>query len=181
MSINQSIEEAINQLNTFQGKGYLWPSNIDGSVGDVLYENKIVLKGNPDNYTYCCGLTLQVYLMACNKLGKHLGSLSDVYAIKRKWFIADPVQPLSANKGQVDALVPRQLGVEVFENNVQKFDFAQLWRKTGSGHSVVFITFVEERGRKAIKYWSTQRSTNGIGYKTEWLDNMEKVYYCHPI
>lgn len=185
MTLNKAILESVTKLNEHKGKGYKWNNSLDGSIGDVLWENKIILKGNPENFTYCCGLTLQAYLMACTAVDKHLGNPSDVLAIKRKWFIMDSVQPIYENKGPVDALEPKGHGREVMIEEAEPGDLVQLWRKNGSGHSVIFIQSFTENGVKALKYWSTQPSTQGIGYRTEYFEGVQNpithVHICRPI
>jgi hypothetical protein len=178
-TLNKFILEAIEKLNAYQGKGYLWPSNIDGSIGDVMYKDKVILHGNSFNHTYCCGLTLQAYIMACNAAGKDLGSYGDVMKIRSTWFIASAVKdPVHENKGPVDALVPRGFGIEVPLAEAQPGDLVQLWRKNGSGHSVIFI----ERDGDSFYYWSTQKSTNGIGYRFEGVPNpVTHTHICRPL
>lgn len=184
--MNEAILKSITHLNQFQGKGYKWAPGLDGSAGDVLWDEKVILKGNPEQLTYCCGLTLQAYIMACTAVGKHLGSADDVMGIRRKWFIADPLPgPLYEAKGPADALVPRGHGREVTLDEALPGDLVQLWRKSGSGHSVIFINTFTENGVKALKYWSTQPSTNGIGYRTEYFEGVKNpithVHICRPI
>lgn len=187
MSMNKAILESVTMLNTHAGLGYKWAPGLDGCVGDVLYEDQVLLKGNPDDLTYCCGLTLQAYIMACTKIGKHIGTFADAMAIRRKWFIAEaiPGAPLYDNKGPVDALVPVGHGMEVELKDAIPGDLVQLWRKSGSGHSVIFINSFMENEIRALKYWSTQPSTKGIGYRTEYFDGVknpiEHIHICRPI
>jgi hypothetical protein len=181
-TLNKFILEAIEKLNAHKGMGYHWPANIDGSIGDVMYQDKIILRGNSFNHTYCCGLTLQAYLMAVSASGKDIGSYADVMKIRKKWFIADPIEPLQQNKGAADALVPLGFGSEVSINEAQPGDLVQLWRKNGSGHSVIFIS---TDGKLVVNYWSTQKSTNGIGYRTERLEYVTNpithIHICRPL
>ena len=184
MTMNQAILEAITKLNAHKGKGYKWPANIDGSIGDVLYKGKRILKGNPDDFTYCCGITLQAYLMACDAVGKDLGTPEDVMNIRRTWFIAQNVkQPVYMNPGPLDALGANGRAVKLLE--AEPGDLIQLWRKSGSGHSVIFINTYTENGYRALKYWSTQKGTNGIGYRTEYFEGVtnpiEHIHICRPL
>jgi hypothetical protein len=156
-------------------------------VLDVLWDGKVILKGNPEQLTYCCGLTLQAYIMACTATDKHLGTVADVMAIRRKWFIADVdmEESLFSNKGPVDALVPAGHGRQVSIDEAVPGDCVQLWRKSGSGHSVIFINSFTEDGIRALKYWSTQPATKGIGYRTEYFDGVKNpithCWICRPI
>lgn len=191
MALNKAILESITLLNNFQGKGYKWAAGLDGSTDDVLWpdnqgEMKPILRGNPDKLTYCCGLTLQAYLMACNKIGKHLGDYNEVMNIRRTWFIAQNVkQPIWENRGPLDALEPVGHGIETTLEQAIPGDLVQLWRKSGSGHSVIFQHYFTENGVKALKYWSTQTATGGIGYRTEYFEGVKNpithVHICRPI
>jgi hypothetical protein len=55
--------------------------------------------------------------------------------------------------------------------NVKKGDFVQIWRTSGSGHSVIFMNWtVNDAGdTTGIRYWSTQPGTNGVNYNTEYF------------
>lgn len=191
MALNKAIQESITLLNAFQGKGYKWAPGLDGSTDDVLWADadgkiKPVLNGNPEQLTYCCGLTLQAYLMACNRISKHLGTWEDVMRIRRIWFIAQDVkEPIWENRGALDALEPVGHGVSTTLEQAIPGDLVQLWRKSGSGHSVIFQHYFTDNGMRALKYWSTQPATNGIGYRTEYFEGVKNpithVHICRPI
>ena len=49
-------------------------------------------------------------------------------------------------------------------------DFMDLNRADGSGHTVVFFGWLRGSGRIiGLRYWSSQRSTKGIGYNAEYF------------
>jgi hypothetical protein len=55
-------------------------------------------------------------------------------------------------------------------------DFMNISWKSGLGHSVVFLGYViDAQGRKAIRYWSSQTGTNGLGDQTSLLSKMNTV------
>jgi hypothetical protein len=56
--------------------------------------------------------------------------------------------------------------------DVKKGDYVQLWRTTGSGHSVIFIDWTTNAAgdTTGLRYWSTQGSTNGVNYNIEYFD-----------
>ena len=58
--------------------------------------------------------------------------------------------------------------------NVQKGDFVQIWRTSGSGHSVIFINWTTNAvgDTTGMRYWSTQTSTNGVNYNTEYFSGL---------
>ena len=45
----------------------------------------------------------------------------------------------------------------------------QFWRHNGSGHCAVFLRWERDAAGaiSGLHYWSTQKSTNGIGERTE--------------
>lgn len=182
--MNKEILKTIQQLNQFKGLGYNWPSNIDGSTSDVLYKERVILKGNADKFTFCCGLTLEAYLNTCLRIGKDLGSADDVIAMKRKWFIWTVKNPIYLNRGPLDALEPDH-GREVTLALSEPGDLIQIWRKSGSGHSAILINQFRENGIQAVKYWSTQKATNGVGYRIEYFDGVKNpithIHICRPI
>ena len=56
--------------------------------------------------------------------------------------------------------------------DVKKGDFVQIWRTSGSGHSVIFINWIisDEGDTTGMKYWSTQPGTKGLNYNTEYFN-----------
>ena len=50
-------------------------------------------------------------------------------------------------------------------------DMVQFWRFSGSGHSVIFIGWATDTDGSIVglDYWSTQASTDGIGYEREYF------------
>jgi hypothetical protein len=63
-------------------------------------------------------------------------------------------------------------------------DFMNISWKSGLGHSVVFLGFfVDEQGRKSIRYWSSQTGTNGLGNQASPLakiNAVKAVRLTHP-
>ena len=58
---------------------------------------------------------------------------------------------------------------------VRPGDFLQFWRNSGSGHSSVFIDWERDATGtiEGVWYWSTQGSTDGIGYNLEYFGSGE--------
>lgn len=156
---------------------YHWPKSGSwkGCTKDLEYAGAIVCEGDEQGRAYCCGLTFEVFLDAyrtwCARNArpwriKDFG-LKGVRRLQSQWFgsAADPSCVYTA-------LVSNDLGVRIEDwNQARPGDFVQLWRHSGSGHSVVFLGW--ERKQKEIvglRYWSTQTATDGIGERTEWFD-----------
>lgn len=165
-------------LETYPTDGthpYNWPrdGSYAGVTEDLVYEGEVVAQANGKGEAYCCGLTFEVLFKAWalwakkKRLPFRIGDLDakGLKALRSDWYCCGGVR-----SGPVEALVSRGLGVRIDKpGDARPGDFVQLWRTSGSGHSVVFIAW--ERDRKgritAMRYWSTQPATRGIGCRTE--------------
>lgn len=154
---------------------YHWPKSGGwaGVTRDLDYRGARVADGDPAGRCYCCGLTFELFFRAyescCAAADQpfEIPGIADVKAVKalrKAWFGADGNRRTMQN-----AIGAAGLGrpIEDFES-VRRGDFVQLWRSSGSGHSVVFLDWLREEGAiVGLRYWSTQKSTQGIGTRTE--------------
>lgn len=178
----------LNVLKNYPTNGsyeYYWPKNGGwaGNTQDLYYENKLFSKGDKNKRSYCCGLTFEVFFLAyknyCTDKGKKF-CISDFDSKKLKkfrgqWFGSDGNRETLKN-----AIVSNKLGKEIKMEDAIPGDFVQLWRKSGSGHSVVFISWIrEDKKIIGLQYWSTQRSTNGVQYNSEFFKNGLKKDELH--
>jgi len=161
---NKSVITLMGTYPTDGTHKYHWVNGFDGVTHDLVYKGEVVAKSEAEKRTYCCGLTFELFFRTAVASEIDLGTISDVRRLKREWFVST-----GKRKGPVDALVPK-LGIEVKLEEALPGDFMQIWRKNGSGHSVVFVS---HEGNK-LTYWSTQPATNGIGVRTESLDLASK-------
>jgi hypothetical protein len=181
----RAVEERSGEA--FRGKGYWWPRDgsvrFDGTTRDLVYRGETIARGDPERRgrTYCCGLTFEVWFRAWELWAAERGvdelriaalPAARLHELKADWFNA------RGNRGgPADALVPRGLGrrVERLEE-ARAGDFVQLWRGDGSGHSVVFRGWERADGRiVGLRYWSTQKATDGIGERVERFDGDRPV------
>lgn len=156
---------------------YYWPSSGGwaGNTQDLYYRGSLFSSGDPYKRCYCCGITFEVFFLAYKKYCAQHGwdfIVSDMDSAKllnfrRMWFGSD-----GNRKTLQNAIVTAQIGSAISLDNAKKGDFVQFWRTSGSGHSVIFISWTYNNSgvRNGMKYWSTQSSTNGIGYNTEYFD-----------
>ncbi len=174
---------------------YHWPKSGTwaGNTRDLHYAGELLSAGDPQGRAFCCGLTFEVFVRAyqswCERRAAEFvipgfdGSAS-LAGLRRQWFGSDGDVTCSSH-----AILDNQLGTAVAREAARPGDFVQFWRKTGSGHSVIFIDWVragetaeavlaevEAGSRQAstgpiagLCYWSTQRSTKGIGFRVEWF------------
>ena len=155
---------------------YYWPSSggWSGNTCDLYYRGELFLQGDSFGRCYCCGLTFEVFFRAYQKYCQEHGwtfiiKNFDDAALRRfkgQWFGSD-----GNRKTLQNAIVSNGIGQAISLTNARKGDFVQFWRYSGSGHSVIFAEWVKDAaGNKiGLKYWSTQSSSNGIGYRTEYF------------
>lgn len=148
------------------GGEYKWQGS--GVPEELTFAGEQILpKGDG---TFCCGYTLAVVFKAAQERGLLEGkSPDDVRTLHKHWYgnTDDSKETLVQH-----ALVEQQLGHAVEHDDARPGDFAQYWRTNGSGHSVVFLDWVVDEGMViGFKYRSSQKSTNGIGDRTEYFSD----------
>lgn len=164
------ILDLIKQYPTDGTHKYHWVNGFDGVTEDLIYKDTVIAKSEELKRTYCCGLTFEIFFKAMKSVD--LGTVQDIKKLKADWYVAS-----GKRKGPIDALVPRGLGEEVSREEAKPGDFVQLWRKNGSGHSVILLNINED----AITYWSTQPSTKGIGKRVELFTGKNPVIETHIV
>ncbi len=154
--------------------GYYWPSGSDwsGTTRDIWYQEVLVAEGDRDGRCFCVGLTWEVYMRAWEEVDRSTGgdgsingvSVDDLYVFRTDWFVRE-----LDGAGPSEAFEHYGVGEEL--TDVSKFlpgDFVQFWRHSGSGHNVIFVDWLVEGGDiVGLEYWSTQSSTDGVGYNSE--------------
>jgi len=128
-------------------------------------DERILAKGNG---TYCCGFTFAVAMDAAAERGLLADKLPDeIRAFQKRWYGATD-QSAEVQCGL--ALEKLGVGKRVPADEARPGDFLQFWRTNKSGHSVVFLGWVTEGGRRlGFKYRSSQGSTKGIGDRVEYF------------
>lgn len=161
-------------------------NNYNGVTTNLYYKDKILLKAHPsgNKASHCVGITFEVFFKAMQKRNKKLGlspddfnglSWEQLYDFAMLWYAAKPKTHL------VDALEKYGLGKRITKfENAKPGDFMQFYRENLTGHTVVFLEWVKDEGKiVGFKYWSSQESTKGISYKTEYFnirDSNNKKY-----
>lgn len=180
---NKIVLETIKQYPANGTHGYWWPqkgeSDYDGGTKDIFLDGQKVMKGEPKKQTYCCGLTLEIFLESYKKWLKNNGGekasmvTPEQWAhFKKLWFVEQVNGP-----GPSAALEAYQLGRTIELDEALPGDFVQIWRtvKEGknkpTGHSVIFLNWVLDNTGKitGFQYWSTQPGTNGIAEREEFF------------
>jgi hypothetical protein len=169
--------------------GYYWPDDDGtwwGTPRGVTYDGTEMSPGDDEQRSYCSGLTWEVFMraaVAAERLadgdGRTIGGLtvSQMERFREDWFVLDVPEDGPSWRGPADALEAYGLG-EQEECDFADWppcpdavagDFVQLWRsQETSGHTNVFVSWVDEP-RHGYRYWSSQGSTDGVGYHTEYF------------
>lgn len=153
---------------------YWWPkdSSWEGTTQDIVYRGQKICTGDPQKRSYCCGLIFEVYMKACERilLARDF-SADDAHELRLRFF-GDSKLTRDTRRLVQHALVSRGLGTAVAQEDARQGDFVQFWRHSGSGHQAIFIEWMRKKGAiVGLRYWSTQKSTNGIGVNVERIDN----------
>jgi len=168
--------EVVEMLESYPRDGthrYRWEAGSNGHTRDLFYLDRLLMRGEKDQSTYCCGITFEVFLRTFQKFNessnqKMIGNLSFSGMKRARWewygSLGDRVRQMVAvmkNEG---------IGVEIVDQEKARAgDFCMFWRHNGTGHSVIFIDWIRDATGKidGMKYWSAQKKTNGIGYRQE--------------
>jgi len=167
---NDAILAVTREYPTDGSYGYWWPkdSSWEGTTRDIVYDGRRLATGDPQRRSYCCGLVFEVYMRACaDALSSRGLRAHDAHELRLRFF-GDSKVTRDRKRLVQDALVSMKLGVAVPLEEARAGDFVQFWRVNGSGHQAVFLEWVRDSGAiVAIKYWSSQKATNGIGVNVE--------------
>ncbi len=177
LTFNDYVVDLLEEYHRDGRYPYSWVSGYHGVSRDLYYKGTRIAKANADSShsTYCCGATFEVWYRAMNRLltdrnmGNDINNInaSDFSSFISKWFVQS-----TNGDGPGIALVDYGVGETIDEmKDVKKGDFVQIWRTSGSGHSVIFINWTTNAAgdTTGMRYWSTQTSTNGINYNTEYF------------
>ncbi len=178
VSFNDYVLDVLKEYHRDGRYPYEWISGYHGVTENLYYKGSKIAKANADSShsTYCCGLTFEVYFRSISRLNQDLGFGEDINGMTSsnfsnfisKWFVQSTL-----GDGPGIALDAYGLGDKIPKmKDVIKGDFVQIWRTTGSGHSVIFINWTTNTAgdTTGMRYWSTQPSTNGANYNTEYFD-----------
>lgn len=152
---------------------YHWPKkgSWEGTTQTLVYGGKKLCSGDPLKRSYCCGLTFEVYVTSLLKAaGGEVPGLSgaELHELRLRFFGDSKV----GERRRLAAFGLESLGLgrqlEDLED-ARPGDFVQFWRHSKSGHSAIFVNWTRNRAGKitGLVYWSSQSSTQGIGYNRE--------------
>lgn len=177
LSFNDYVVDLLEEYHHDGRYPYSWVSGYTGVTKNLFYLGSQIASAKADSShsTYCSGITFEIWLRAMKRLQDDMGysenindmSVSDISDFRRKWFVLE-----INGDGPGLALESYGLGTSIDHmKDVKAGDFVQIWRTTTSGHSVIFINWTTNAAgdTTGMRYWSTQKSTNGINYNTEYF------------
>ncbi len=171
-------------IKGYQGKSYPYLLNNDyanynGVTTDIRFQGQILLRAHPsgNRASHCVGITFEVFFKAMQARNQAIGlaadgfnemSFAELQDFMLLWYAAAGPKEVS---NPAYAIVKYGLGQEITSWEAAKTgDFVDFSRSNGTGHSVVFLNWIREAGEiVGLRYWSSQESTNGIGYRTEYF------------
>lgn len=147
------------------GGKYNWKGT--GTPHPIVFKNETILGPN-EGGTFCSGFTFAVVMRAAsdrNLLAEK--TPEQIRKFQKEWYGSTGDTEVQAGPAMQNLGIGRRIPFE----QARPGDFLQFWRGK-SGHSVVFLNWVEENGKKiGFNYRSTQKSTDGIGDRIEYFND----------
>ena len=181
-SFNQLVLDAI---KTYDDGKYPYILNNDyanynGVSEDIIYKGQVFLKAHPsgNRATHCVGITFEVFFKAMQAWNRQAGlpgddinglSFDELYEFMLTWYVANGSKEQSNVAAAVESF---GLGKRISSmEDARPGDFMDISRENNTGHTVVFINWIYDNGRiVGLRYWSSQESTGGIAYRTEYFN-----------
>ncbi|MBN2799544.1 MAG: hypothetical protein JXX28_10390 [Deltaproteobacteria bacterium] len=177
-SFNQLVLDLIDTYPEDGTYSYYWPTSggWSGSTRDIWYQDRLIADDGGYSSCYCSGITWELFLRAWGEWdrshggdGEDLNGLSadEVMTMRGDWYVRELDGP-----GPSTALISTGTGDEVPSfADWRPGDFVQLWRRSGSGHTVVFDGWITDAAgnRLGMAYVSCQGSTDGFGHHDEYF------------
>lgn len=175
-----SNDTVLNLAYSMDGGGYKWKGN-SGVPTDIVFKGKSILNRGTGGETHCSGFTFWTLVNAADRLGLLKDKTpSQIQKLQKECFGGgEKGSDIWWKQGQ-EATKNLGIGFPVEFKDAKPGDFAQIWRKDGSGHSVIFMDWVKEGDNiVGIKYRGSQPSTNGIGDRTEYTKGDKGIDLSH--
>jgi hypothetical protein len=139
----------------------------------------------PRTSSYCSGATYTAFIECMNLIldSVHLDSIRYDAIRMQEWDGGRREDGIKLwgnwnadGYGSYDALVSYSgIGIEIKPEEAIPGDFMNISWKSGNGHSVVFLGWHKEKDQTSLVYWSSQKSTNGLGIVEVNIDKIKDV------
>jgi hypothetical protein len=181
-NVGSSVVEIARNYDDGGGYDNSWKGS--GVPAEIRFKDeRILAKGNG---SFCCGFTFAVAMDAATARGLLRDkSVDEVRAFQKQWYGAT-----EESREIQCALAIETLGIgeRVEADKARAGDFLQFWRTNKSGHSVMFLEWIEDDSKRiGFKYRSSQGSTKGIGDQAEYFAGTKgndggvdpkRMYFC---
>jgi len=139
-----------------------------GTPEEIKFKSERILPAGT-NGTYCSGFTFSVVMRAAEQRGLLKDkSVDEIRKFQKEWYGVTG----DTNKQAGPAMQNLGIGKSISAEEAKPGDFVQLWRSK-SGHSAVFLGWVEEGGKRiGFRYRSSQKSTDGISDNVEYFSDV---------
>ena len=155
-------------------------ANYNGVTEDISYQGMILLRAHPsrNKASHCSGITFEVFFKAMQQRNQEAGispsdfngmTFEQIKDFMLTWYVANGPKPIS---NIATAIEKYGLGKQIHQlEQAKPGDFVDISRENWTGHTVVLINWIWKDGKIiGLKYWSSQGSTNGISYNTEYFN-----------
>lgn len=175
-----SNDTVLNTAYSIERGGYKWGGNT-GVPMDIIFKGKTILGKGTNGKTHCSGFTFWTLINAADRLGLLKDKTpSQIQKLQKECFGGgEKGSDIWWKQGQ-EATKNLGIGFPVEFKDAKPGDFAQIWRKDGSGHSVIFIDWIKEGDNTVgIKYRGSQPSTDGVGDRIEYTKGDKGIDLSH--
>lgn len=173
-SPNKDVVDAA--FSYVDGAGGQYEMRGSGVIETILHKGQVVLPYT--NSTYCSGATFTIAMKVINKRNLFANkTIEEVKRFQRIWYGFTNPDPSVVERQQGPALEMMGIGGQVPHSEALPGDFAQLWRTNNSGHSVIFLGWIEEGGKIiGFDYRSSQGKGvgSGVGNRKEYFSDSGK-------
>jgi len=129
---------------------------------DIIHQGAVILRKG--STVYCSGFTFATAFRAATELGLLASkTVAQVRQFQKDWYGG------GSESEQLSGIALELLGIgrRVSHSEAQPGDFVQLWRTNTTGHSVIFLDWLEENGVKTGMKFRAAGGGGGVGNSQE--------------
>lgn len=155
-------------------------ANYNGVTENLFYGGRLLARAHPSGSraSHCSGITFEVFFKAMQERNRRLGlspddfngmTFAELHDFLLIWYVAAGSKRVSNIAVAVEKY---GIGRQIHNlEDARRGDFIDISRTNNTGHTAVFINWVRDNNGTIIglHYWSSQGSTSGISYNTEYF------------